>query len=111
MTPVPSPARRALRNARREALLVMIVVVLALAWTLGYCALHGYQLESDNWLVRHGMARSRTPEEVAFYLGVPDWVLFGIATPWAVCAFFSCVLGWRGLADDDLGAEGKQDTV
>ena len=52
-----------IRNARREALAVALVAVLATAYSVGYCTLFGY---------------GRAGEPVRFVLGFPAWVFWGI---------------------------------
>ena len=98
-------ARRTLHNARRESLLVALIVFLALVWTVGYCSLRGYQHPADSWLIRSGLAVNRTSEDLDTYAGIPDWVFVGIVLPWAACTIITIAWSLRGLADDDLGAE------
>ncbi|HEV8059624.1 MAG TPA: hypothetical protein VGP68_07115 [Gemmataceae bacterium] len=100
-----APARTTLRNAGREAITVAVIVLGALVWTVGYCSLHGYQHAPDSWLIRSGLARNRTGDDLTTYAGIPDWVFIGIVLPWAICTFLTILLSLRGLADDDLGAE------
>ncbi len=97
-------AHRLYLNARREAVLVLVVNLLALAWTVGYCYLHGYQHAPDSWVVRAGWATPRTANDFDQVAGLPDWVMYGLFVPWLVCA------GLTGLAtllmrDDDLGQD------
>ena len=99
------PARRTLRNARREALLVVAILLGALVWTVGYCSLRGYQHAPDSWLIQSGLARNRTADDLTTYAGIPDWVFIGIVVPWGICTLLTIALSLRGLANDDLGAE------
>jgi hypothetical protein len=99
------PARKTLRNALRESLTVALIVLGALIWTVGYCSLRGYQHSPDSWLIRSGLARNRTADDLVTYAGSPDWVLIGIVVPWGICTALTIALSLRGLADDDLGAE------
>jgi hypothetical protein len=105
MSKPQDPAQTTLRNARRESILVALIVLAALVWTVGYCSLRGYHHEPDSWLIRNGWAANRTGENLDTYLGIPDWVFIGIVLPWAICTVITIVLSLRGLADDDLGAE------
>ena len=98
-------ARKALRNARRESLFVAVIVVFALVWTLGYCAIRGYHHSPESWLVSSGLSLDRTAESLTTYVGIPDWVFFGIVVPWSLCTVATIVLSLRGMADDDLGIE------
>jgi hypothetical protein len=83
-------AARLFRNARREALTVAVVWLLALLWTVGYCGLRAYDRPAD---------------DLTAVLGFPDWVFWGIVVPWALCTAFTVWFCARGVADDDLGAE------
>ena len=105
MNETQTSARRTLRNARRESLLVAGIVLVALIWTVGYCSLRGYQHPADSWLVTSGLAVNRTSEDLTTILGIPDWVFVGVVLPWIVCTIITIALSLRGLADDDLGAE------
>ena len=73
-------------NSRREAVIVLIVWVLSLIWTVGYCGLAGYG----------------DPEQVKITLGLPAWILYGVAAPWMVATLFTIVFAFRFIADDDL---------
>ena len=101
----PEAQARLLRHARREALVVMAVWLLALAWTVGYCYLRGYQHPPDAWVVRAGLASPRQAEDLGQVAGFPDWVFFGILLPWLVCTAFTIAFGLFGMSDDPLGAE------
>jgi hypothetical protein len=99
---------RLYRNARREAIIVMIVWTLALLWTVGYCYLRGYQHPENSWLVQSGLAADRTQDNFHEYAGLPDWVLFGIICPWLVCTAFTIFFCLFLMKDDDLGAEAEE---
>ena len=104
----PRKARQLFRNARREALLVLVIFTLALLWTVGYCYLHGYRHDPDSWLVQAGLASVRTPENFQQILGLPDWVFIGILLPWLMCSAFT--FGFcAGMADDELGEEAQEE--
>lgn len=96
--------RRLLHNARREMWLVLVIIALALVWTVGYCYLNGYQHESDSWLVQSGWAQSRSSEDFQQIGGLPDWVVVGIILPWMACTALGVGLG-LGLKDDALDEE------
>ncbi len=100
--------RRLLHHARREALVVIIVFVLALLWVVGYCYLRGYTHTPDSWVVQHGLATPRTPESFQQILGFPDWVFYGIVVPWLVCTVTTLFFCLFGMADDDLGGESQE---
>jgi hypothetical protein len=106
--PDPQAARRLIRNARREALLVLVVWAVALAWTVGVSFLLGYQHGPQSPIVQEGVVSDRTPENFHQILGLPDWVFAGVVLPWAVSSVVTFVFCWRGIADDDLGAESAE---
>src|SRR5437899_2844551 len=82
--------QRLLRNARREAWLIMIVWAVMLVWSIGVGYLFGYE---------------RNPHDISFILGMPDWVFWGVVLPWAVCLVFSSWFCFGFMADDDLGQD------
>src|SRR5262245_69702 len=65
-------------SSRREALVVLVVFVLSMIWTVGYCYLYGYG----------GDIR-----QLKFVLGFPSWVFWGVVMPWGVCIAFSLFFG------------------
>ncbi len=100
-------ARQLFRHARREAVLVLVVNLLALAWTVGYCYLHGYQHDPASWLVQMGLATPRSASDLQLIAGVPDWVMYGIVVPWLVCAALTGLVYWL-MPDDDLGQDQEE---
>ena len=100
-------AARLFRNARREMFLIIAVTALALAWTVGYCYLQGYQHDPQSWVVQSGWASPRSPEDFQQIAGLPDWIFIGILLPWLICTAFSIGV-CLGLKDDDLGDETGQ---
>ena len=88
---MPEPADdHVLKSARREAVVVFVVWVCALAYTVTYCYLNGYD---------------RSVEDLKFVLGFPDWVFWGIVVPWLVCAVISYWFSYRFMRDEELGEE------
>jgi hypothetical protein len=83
-------------SARREALVVLAVWLAAMAYTVGYCYSFGY---------------GRDPETLAFVFGFPDWVFWGIVTPWTLCTMFSAWFAFAFMTDDDLGAEQAEESL
>jgi hypothetical protein len=79
-----------LRSARREAIVVLCAWLAAMAYTVTYCYLHGY---------------NRKIESLTFVLGFPDWVFWGIVVPWSLCIVFSFYFGATFMRDEDLGEE------
>lgn len=82
------------KNASREARAALLCFGAAFLWMVGTGALRGY-----------GERR-----EVAFVLGFPDWIFWGVILPWIVCLGLSIGFGLRFMKDDDLGPE-KRDGV
>jgi hypothetical protein len=80
-------------SARREALAVLVLWVAALAYTVTYCYLNGY---------------NRSLESLTFVLGVPDWIFWGILMPWLVCVAASWVFSYVFMSDADLGEENEE---
>jgi hypothetical protein len=85
-TPIEDPV---VRSARREATMTMIIWLGAMSYTVGYC-----------W--RHAYGRA---EDVNLILGVPDWVLWGIVAPWAVCVGICWWFAYGFMSDESLGKE------
>jgi len=93
MTTRPEPTgneQRLLRNARREGTLIMFVWVAALIWSVGCAYVMGYD---------------RDPASMELILGMPDWVFWSVALPWAICLAFSAWFCFRYMSDDDLGED------
>ena len=53
---------------------------------ISYCSLNAYDL---------------APEEVATLLGFPDWVFWGVVTPWMVANGFTFWFCLRALKNDE----------
>jgi hypothetical protein len=81
-----------LRHARREALLIMIVWAIALAWSTGV----GYVLGYD------------PHREIRLILGMPDWVFWAVVLPWGLALLFSAWFCFAFMADDDLGQDPEE---
>lgn len=78
---------RLLSSSRREALFCLATWCAAAIYTIVYCALHGY---------------GRSLDEMQFVLGFPDWVFWGVLTPWSVCLVLSIWFACRFMTDEDL---------
>lgn len=128
----PEKSAALYRNARREAVVAMVLFLVAMTWTVGYCYLRGYLHTPDQqihepldggpalaaysnpvegWLVRTGLAVPRSPDDLGIVLGMPDWIFWGVFVPWILCAVFTMLYASWGMSDDDLGpeAEGAND--
>lgn len=68
------------RQARRELKFQLVTWTLFAVWVVGYCGVTAFEAEKA---------------EVTTTLGMPDWVVWGIAAPWVV-AFVVTVwfAGW-----------------
>lgn len=77
-------------SARREAILVLIGFLVAMTYTVVYCAQRGYQ---------------RSLDELKFVFGFPDWIFWGVVLPWSVCIAFSFLFGSVIMRDEDLGSD------
>jgi hypothetical protein len=93
MNTPPEPSgkeQRLLQHARREGLLVMFVWAVALFWTISSGYVLGYQTD---------------PRQMAFVFGMPEWILWSVVLPWALCFLFSIWFCFSYMADDDLGED------
>jgi hypothetical protein len=79
-----------LRNARREARVILVVWALALVWCVSVSYFLGY---------------GRDPDTVTLILGIPDWVFWSVIVPWGFALLFSVWFCFRFMADDDLGED------
>jgi fatty acid desaturase len=77
-------------NSRREALVLLAIFAAASIYTIVVCWIFGY---------------GRDPSEVATYLGIPDWVMWGVFLPWTVCALVTVWFCFYFMADDPLEEE------
>lgn len=77
-----------LPSARRELLVSAGVWLIALVWSVGYCAKYGYDLQ---------------PEDLKFVLGFPDWIFYGVVLPWWLCTLISGAFAFGFMQDADLG--------
>ncbi|MGE0607989.1 MAG: hypothetical protein AB7O62_12915 [Pirellulales bacterium] len=85
-------------TARRESLVVLATWLVALAWTVGYCVRYGY--------ITNGYDVS----QMKLVLGIPDWIFWGILTPWFTCYLFSNWFCLIYMKDADLGVENSDET-
>jgi hypothetical protein len=77
-----------LTSARREAWLVFLTWLVACIYSVGVCYRFGYD---------------RDVATLTYVLGFPDWVFWGVVTPWTVCTLLCYVMAYHVIADDDLG--------
>jgi hypothetical protein len=81
---------RLLKNSRLEAIVVLTLWLITMIWTVGVSYWLGY---------------GRDPSSLRFFLGIPDWVFFGVILPWAFSTIATIIFATRGMKDDDLGRE------
>jgi magnesium-transporting ATPase (P-type) len=74
-------------HAYREAVVVLVVWLMGIAWTVGYCAMTGYNVP---------------PEQIRITLGMPNWVFWGILVPWILIILFTIWFGLFYIVDDEL---------
>lgn len=75
-------------HARREAIIIFLVWVVALLWAVPYCYATGYNIDAN---------------QLQLIYGIPGWVFGGIVTPWLLANIFTIVFCLRYITDDDLG--------
>jgi hypothetical protein len=84
------PEDPTLTSGRREAIIVVLTWISALAYTMIYCLQHGY---------------GRRVEDLKYVYGFPDWVFWGVIIPWGVCIAFSWIFASIWMRDEDLGED------
>jgi hypothetical protein len=77
-------------SAGREALVVVVVWLLALIYSVSTCYRLGY---------------NRPVSELKLVLGMPEWVFWGILVPWTACTVFSWIFGRLFIQDEHLGED------
>ena len=108
------PTHRSLYdNARREALIIMLLWLVSSVYSAGYCYLFGYKShevvenaygptvsqavgEMESW--------NRPGESLTFplSLGIPDWVFYGVVIPWLICIGLTLIFCLCIYSEDDL---------
>lgn len=76
-------------HSRREALAILLLWGGAFAWTITYCYQFGYGQRVDT-------------EQLDLVMGMPSWVVWGVAAPWIVCGTTSILMSLYFIQDDDL---------
>ena len=74
-------------RSRREALWIVAAWCVCLAWTVGFGALFGYDLEG---------------ETIGTTLGMPSWIFWGVALPWLLAMLFSIGFALLVMRDQPL---------
>ena len=79
-----------LTSSRREALLVFFIWLIACVYTIGVSYRLGYGRDADT---------------LTYVLGFPDWIFWGVITPWTVCTVLCFIVPYYVIKDEDLGEE------
>ncbi len=77
-------------HARREAIVIVSLWLLAMLWVVPYCYLNGFHPVSN-------------PADLKTIWGIPSWVFWGVGVPWLVCDVIAIGLCLFFIKDDDLG--------
>jgi hypothetical protein len=88
-----------LKNARREAVVILGAWLASTAYCCAYAYAFGYQ--------RPGKVLG--VEQIRPVLGMPSWVFWGVIVPWAACAVFTFWFAGFRMSDDDLGSDHSQE--
>ncbi len=84
-----------LRNARREAWILLATWAIATA----YCCIASY-------LMGYSRAdRPLTAADVHPTLEIPQWFLWSVIAPWVACGIFTLVFAGFFMKEDDLGSD------
>ena len=81
-------------NARREAVIILIVFGIHMVWSITWCYWYGYHLPPD--------------EPVNTLLGIPTWIFWGVIVPWLVVDLFAIWFCLWYVALDPLGEEAEE---
>ena len=74
-------------QSKRELMIILSTWAVFCAWVVGYCSAFGYHREG---------------EELEIVLGMPAWVVWGIALPWLVATVFTVIFGMKIMKDRPL---------
>mgnify|MGYP002640656402 CR=1 FL=1 len=74
-------------NTRKEAKIIFGIWVVVLLWSVPMSYLRGYGAGA----------------EIDTIMGIPSWVFWGVAAPWAAASAFAVWYSLRVMVDDDLG--------
>ncbi len=102
-----------LKHSRREAYFIILLWLACLLYSVSYCYLYGYVSHeslpnaigpSIVSLFGDAARLDRDPDTIGtpLGLGIPDWVLFGVALPWIISLLLSFYYCCFFFAEDDL---------
>lgn len=80
-----------LTSARREMFITFGIWLIAMCWTIGVSVTWGY---------------GRDPATLTYVLGFPDWIFWGVITPWATSTLVSAIFAMGFMQDAPLEDEG-----
>lgn len=81
-------------NSRREACIIFCAWLVALGWCVPYCYLNGYNVAEA--------------ENIPTTIGMPSWVVWGIAVPWIAADVFTVWFCFFYMKNDDLGVSPEE---
>lgn len=81
-------------NSKREAWWILAAWGVSLVWTVGYCAVFGYEIDVS---------------QLTLVLGMPSWVFWGVFVPWMTATAFSVWFGLVYMRDDDVQSHSVQE--
>lgn len=111
-------SRSLYQNARREAVVILLLWLVSSIYSGTFCYLYGYKTH-EAIAKPYGPTVSqfagpltewdRSPETLAFpmSIGIPDWVFYGVVIPWAICIVLTFVFCIFYYSEDDL-SEGTE---
>jgi len=115
---IPDPL---LKNASREARLILFfwlvsgVVTIAVCYFFGYLS-HEPDINSTGPDLVHLLGPftefDRRPDTFStpLGLGIPDWIFYGVAVPWIACIVLTFWFCLRYFTEDDLGIDHDPDS-
>ncbi len=101
------------RSSLRECVFILLLWLACCLYTVTYCYLSGYLVHeahpnatgpSIGKLIGPLEAFDRHPQSLTtpFGLGVPDWVFYGVITPWAVAVVITVLFCLYFFSEEDL---------
>lgn len=83
-------------SARRELGVVLGFAVTFALWSVGFCALFGYQKPAEG-------------EPLRLVMGMPWWAFWGVMVPWLAAGLFTLWFAMFYMKDHDLGRDRDDD--
>lgn len=104
------------RHSRREAAFVFALWGACLLYSGTYCYLRGYLSHEPHPAavgpalgavvgVLRAFERDPTTLTTPLGLGIPDWIFYGVVTPWLVCIVVTFLFCHFVFVEDELGGE------